>query len=176
MTDDIRTCLKTRQAEVTASIAREKKNAETAQRQLTLSRESIADLKVRLDEITCLMQKLGVAGEDQNVIHMHQKQPGSGSDSGGRTRPELRYRQPGPTTDIVALAYGCVGIEIEGLVGKAQTLHKANGVSSETIRKLIRRMIKEGYAYCEGTKFYLTPLCKKAWESSPLFRKVAVNA
>ena len=176
MTDDIKTYLKTRRAKVAASIALEKKTEEAAQRQMKQSRENIADLKVRLNEIDHQMQELGVADDEENVIHMRRDKTGAGNESGGRTRPELRYRHPGPTTDIVAMAYQCVGMDIGELADKAQALHKAKGIARTTIMKLIRRMIHEGYAYREGTRFFLTPLCKKAWESSPLFRKVAANA
>jgi hypothetical protein len=174
MADNIRTYFRTRQADLTASIALEKKNAEIAQQQLKRCRDNIAELEVRLDEVARQMRELSIGDEDENVIHMHQHKARSGGKKGSRTKPNLRYRHPGPTTDLVALAYENTGIEVEELIGKVQSLHV--GISRPTVMKLIRRMIKEEYATRDKTRFYLTPLCKEAWEGSHLFRKAAANA
>jgi hypothetical protein len=173
MTDDTGTYLRTRRTKVIAAIAREKKDAEAAQRQWKRCRENIAHLEVRLEEIVDQMRELNVADEDENVIHMHQHKTAPGSKSDTRTRPSKRFEKPGPTTDIVAMAYDRNGIGVEELIERVMVLRK--GILRATIMKLIRRMIKDKYAYRDETGFHLTPLCKSTWESSSLFRKAAAN-
>jgi hypothetical protein len=174
MTNDIQTFLKKRHAEVVASINVEKKQSDAAQRQVKRCREQIAHLQARLVEVEHQMRELAVSESDENVIHMNRAKESSKKRSG--TKPSQRYRTPGPTSDIVAVAYERYGIEVEDLIVQVQTRYKANELPRQVVMKLIHRMVREQQVRREGSKIYLTPACREAWESSPLFKKVAASA
>ena len=157
--------LRLRRQTLAGSIVQENAQADIKEREAERHRSNAADFAIRLDEIDGLLKEINGRHDSQNVIPMR---PAAGDAI--PTKPSLRYRNPGATSDIVALAYDTPGISIDSAITTVYEKYRHEGTTSETISKMVRRMIREGYAYREGSKLFLTDLCKNAWESSPLYR------
>jgi hypothetical protein len=155
--------LRVRRQELVRIIANETEQAETKAREAEQHQGNAERHRMRLDEIDYLLTGVGQTQTTVNIIPMRKP-----SAQTPHTKPILRYRTPGATTDIVMLAYDTPGIAVEQLITTVYDKYKGQGTSRDTVSKMVNRLIREQYAYREGSKIYLTDVCKRAWEASPL--------
>jgi len=155
--------LRQRRKELVESVAREVECAVAREREAAEHRAYSGTLTIRLEEVEYLLGQSDAETDSENVIPM--RKPGHEA-----TKPSLRYRNPGATTDIVAMAYESHGIDYEKLVDAIYLKYRHEGTTKETVKKLIYRMIQEGYAVRKGNRLELTDICRAAWEASPLYK------
>jgi uncharacterized membrane protein YheB (UPF0754 family) len=156
--------LKQRRDELARMIANDLEQAQLKSREAAQHRLDAEHNQIRVDEIDSWLENECKSPTVENVIHLHKPTAKT-----TRSKPILRYRTPGATTDIVMLVYSTPGIAIEQLITEVSEKYKAQGTSRDTISKMVNRLIRERYAYREGSKIYLTDVCKRAWEASPLY-------
>jgi hypothetical protein len=155
--------LRRRRQELTDAIADEIERGEFTARKPGEYFSPIERYRIRLVEVDRLLAHIGSLCDHGGHLA---REPGTRA---SRTKPHLRYRWPGATTDLVRLAYATPGIELEALVTAVYDSHKTQGTRRETIRKMVLRLIRERYAYREGSRLYLAEVGRKAWEASPLY-------
>jgi hypothetical protein len=144
-------------------IADETERGEFTPRVQGKSLSPIEEYRLRLNEIDHLLARLALTDD-------HEHDSGREPDNlRPRTKPLLRYRSAGATTELVRLAYAMPGIELEALVGAVYDIYRTQGMRRDVIRKIVRRLIRERYAYLDGAQLYLAEVCRKAWEASPLY-------
>lgn len=131
--------------EFQALAAREKKQAVIKSREAKLHEASSAVYSASIDEIDLWLNRRA------------------------RPRTSLRYRNPGATTDIVKLIYDTPGIEFDQLALTVHDHYSNQGTTMDTVNKMIRRLVREEYARRDGSKLFLTDICRAAWETSPLY-------
>jgi hypothetical protein len=145
--------------ELEAQAAQETQNAAVKFREAEQHKAKAAEISIRLDELASVLKSGKRQTLPKNVIPMHQPRRLE------RQKPSLRYRHPGVTTDIVTLLYTAPGTEIESVITRIYDAYKDQGTTRDTLGKMIRRLIREGYAYRDGIKLHLTEKCKAAWEA-----------
>lgn len=152
--------LRLRRRELAESVAHETEQAEARIREAEEHKANASRSAIRLEETDYLLERMGCGDvEDDNVIHMRRSLSGS--------KPERRFQNEGPTSDIAKGLYDQPGVERDTLL--AALAKKYPGSDAGSIRRMINRMIREGYARREeGDRLYLTALGTAAWERSPL--------
>jgi len=157
--------LRQRRQELQAVIAQESERADIKRREAEQHAANAATYLTRVDELELWIERFGSKHDSQNVIPMRRL-----AGQSERIKPSLRYRNPGATTDIVTLIYQAPGIKIEHITTTVFDKYKNQGTTRDTVGKMIRRLIREGFACRDGSKLFLTEKGKAAWESSPLYR------
>lgn len=157
--------LRLRRQELARAYTEETKSAEVKSRQAEEHWLNVERFQARIDEIDELLASIGQSHQVENVILLRKP-----VEVLPRTKPSQRYRTPCATTDIVAMAYATPGIEVEQLITSVYEKYKDQGTSRDTINKMVNRLIREKYASKRRGRLMLEDVCKRAWESSPLYR------
>lgn len=157
--------LRQRRRELQTLIVQESERADSKRREAEQHTANAAAFATRVEELDLWIDRFANKEVFENVIQMRRP-----SEKSHEVNPSLRYRNPGPTTEIVTLIYQAPGSDIERITTTVFDKYKHQGTTRDTVGKMVRRMIREGFASRDGSKLHLTEKGKTAWEASPLYR------
>jgi hypothetical protein len=124
-------------------------------------RGKAAAFQPRVDLLQELLSEAVDEPIQENVIPLRNK---VAPDQG--IKPERKFRTPGVTTDIANKVYHQPGVLL-GFVTAAMH-EKHPDTDPGTIRRMVNRMVREGYMRRDADKLFLTDLGIEALEASPL--------